>query len=211
MAFLRNKAFLNIPQRILRLIERSRRYALILHANYRGIPSRLSYGTITSKRTHKEARSAWSSPVFAILGSVLRVKKLSSVYSFDVRRVKRKISSRQGKDKTIRRCTVDLPSPHVNFKATSSCSSDFCIQASLYRCSNWDYYFKLLEMRTQMNLVRFFCCLLVVAVIGMTIIRAEPEPAARLSRWEEDVGSDIQLKRYADVVRNYYNMFGKSR
>ncbi|XP_024874390.1 uncharacterized protein LOC112456215 [Temnothorax curvispinosus] len=63
-------------------------------------------------------------------------------------------------------------------------------------------------MRTRMNLVRFFWCLSVVAVIGMTIACAEP--TARLTR-SEDIGSDDQLKRYTDYVRNYYSTFGKAR
>ncbi|XP_011701721.1 PREDICTED: uncharacterized protein LOC105458247 [Wasmannia auropunctata] len=65
-------------------------------------------------------------------------------------------------------------------------------------------------MRTRMNLARFFCCLL-VTVIGMTIACAETEPMARLTRLQKTISSDIQLKRLADFVRNYYDTFGKPR
>lgn len=65
-------------------------------------------------------------------------------------------------------------------------------------------------MRTRMNLVRSLCCLLVIAIVEVTIARAELESTVGLTGSEED-RSDIQLKRYADFIKNYYYMFGKAR
>lgn len=123
-----------------------------------------------------------------------------------------KISPRQGKEKAVHFIIV-LSSvfAHANFEAIFQLVFSLQgVQASPYHCNNWDCYFKLLEMRTQMNL-RSLCCLFVTAVIGITIACAELEPTVRLTRSEEATGSDIQLKRYADFVKNYYYMFGKAR
>ncbi|KYN04139.1 PREDICTED: uncharacterized protein LOC108772625 [Cyphomyrmex costatus] len=66
-------------------------------------------------------------------------------------------------------------------------------------------------MPTRMNPIRFFCCLLVI-VIGITITCAEPEPMTRLTRTRpSQLNSNIQLQRYADLVKNFYHMYGKSR
>ncbi|KYQ48702.1 hypothetical protein ALC60_12207 [Trachymyrmex zeteki] len=65
-------------------------------------------------------------------------------------------------------------------------------------------------MRTRMNPIRFFCCLL-VTIIGITITCAEPEPMTRLTRPPQIINSNVQLQRYADLVKNFYHMYGKSR
>ncbi|XP_011636491.1 uncharacterized protein LOC105426800 [Pogonomyrmex barbatus] len=65
-------------------------------------------------------------------------------------------------------------------------------------------------MRTRINLARSFCCLLVATFIGVITTNAKPEPMASLTRSEE-TDSDIQLKRYADLIRNYHYTFGKPR
>ncbi|XP_011870278.1 PREDICTED: uncharacterized protein LOC105563359 [Vollenhovia emeryi] len=65
-------------------------------------------------------------------------------------------------------------------------------------------------MLTRMNLVRFFGCVLVVAVIEMTITCAELDSTARMTR-SELIDSDIKLKNFADSVKNYYYTFGKAR
>ncbi|XP_072767599.1 neuropeptide Y-like [Anoplolepis gracilipes] len=61
-----------------------------------------------------------------------------------------------------------------------------------------------------MSLAHFSCCLLLVAVVGTLIVHADPEPMARPTR-PKVIGSPEELKRYADLVRDYYFLIGKAR
>lgn len=65
-------------------------------------------------------------------------------------------------------------------------------------------------MRTRMSLVRCFCCLLVVAVVWTANVYAEAEAMARPTR-PKVIGSPEELKRYLDLVRDYYSLNGRAR
>lgn len=67
------------------------------------------------------------------------------------------------------------------------------------------------EMRTWMrSLDHFFCCLLLAAILGMLIVHAEPESMARSTRPKAVVNSE-ELKRYADLVNDFYYLTTKPR
>ncbi|KAL6423622.1 hypothetical protein ACFW04_010268 [Cataglyphis niger] len=67
-------------------------------------------------------------------------------------------------------------------------------------------------MRTwMMSLAHFPCCLLLATVvIGTSIIHAEPEPMARLTR-PKVFGSPEEFKKYANLVKDYFFALGKAR
>ncbi|EZA47126.1 hypothetical protein DMN91_000407 [Ooceraea biroi] len=65
-------------------------------------------------------------------------------------------------------------------------------------------------MRTEMSAARFLCCLLLIAIVGTVIACAEPESMARSTR-PKVIANSEELKRYLDLVREYYSMTGTAR
>lgn len=60
------------------------------------------------------------------------------------------------------------------------------------------------------SLAHFFCWLLLAIIVGISIVHAEPEPMARPTR-PKVFSNPEELKRYADLVRDYYFLIGKAR
>lgn len=72
-------------------------------------------------------------------------------------------------------------------------------------------YSKLFEMWTwTRSLAHFVCWLLLAIIVGASIVHAEPEPMARPTR-PKVFSNPEELKRYADLVRDYYFLIGKAR
>ncbi|XP_029669086.1 uncharacterized protein LOC115238972 [Formica exsecta] len=66
-------------------------------------------------------------------------------------------------------------------------------------------------MRTwMMSLVHFSCCLLLATVVGTSIVHAETEPMIRLTRPKE-FGNPEELRKYVNLVRDYYMSLAKAR
>ncbi|XP_070152938.1 neuropeptide Y-like [Polyergus mexicanus] len=65
-------------------------------------------------------------------------------------------------------------------------------------------------MRTWMSLAHFSCCLLLAIVVGTSIIHAEPKSMTRLTRPKEIANSE-DLKKYVNLVRDYYLSLAKAR
>jgi len=75
---------------------------------------------------------------------------------------------------------------------------------------NRDCYLRPFEMQTQVSAARFFCCLLLIAIVKTMIACAEPESMARPTR-PKVITSPEELNKYLALVQEYYSLTGRTR